>query len=382
MKNSQFKLLLIALTFVVLSVSLVNLGSATTTCAKPNCGATITIHIAFADADSATMEKWKSDIESVWGNLTYGEGNCKLEVKVDATTVTSCSNVSDKHCITVTSDYVKDKSGRKLRGFLYGIPAAGSSVKGKWSSHMNEILPGITGSVHDAAHQAGHLMGLSDDYNGASIMGKTWSDVAKPTKAQVDSIVSKNCGVVACPANCLCGNSKKDTGEQCDYSIKPSGCATGDLCVSCKCVSITPAVCGDGKVSSTEECDYFSSTSTCNNASTNNTMECSKQCKCVVKTNTTEEPENETLSIEITDPDNNDEIDAEITVKVDVTGSNIEYVKFYMNNTVEFTDETSPYRWTLDPADFDEGKWTLKAKVYDHNDSYEQDSITIYIVAP
>ncbi len=50
----------------------------------------------------------------------------------------------------------------------------------------------------------------------------------------------------------LCGNNKIDPGEQCD----PTGCASDERCVSCRCQPIPPApVCGNSIVETGEQCD-------------------------------------------------------------------------------------------------------------------------------
>ncbi len=39
----------------------------------------------------------------------------------------------------------------------------------------------------------------------------------------------------------LCGNNQSDKGEQCDWSVEPSGCPEGYICENCKCVCGTPS---------------------------------------------------------------------------------------------------------------------------------------------
>ena len=382
---SSHKLLIVAIVGIFL-ISLINTALAETTCTTTNCEIKITIKIAFSGADNATMDKWKQDIENTWNGYSYGDCKCPVKVSVETkSTQGLCEQnpVPGYHCIDVTADYAKDTAGKTYRGYVKGVSQKGSDSLGWWSSHMNEPLPGVQGTIHDAAHEAGHMLGLNDDYNasngtyGENIMGRTWGDKAKPTQTQIDNIVEKNCGNDACPKpKCCCGNGKIDTGEQCDPAAKPVGCKTGELCVSCKCYSITPAVCGNGKLEGTEECDYYATNTTCNS-----TQECNTQCKCVAK-NQSGGGSSGGFKITITDPDDGDTVDDVVYVKVNVTGneSKIEKVKFYMNSTTTYTDTEEPYKWQLDNAEFAEGWWILKAKVYDMDGNTKEDTIDIKIV--
>ncbi len=246
---------------------------------------------------------------------------------------------------------------------------------------MNEPLPGIQGPIHDAAHEAGHMMGLDDDYNatsgvyGENIMGRTWGDKAKPTQAQINQIVEKNCQADACPnPKCCCGNGKIDTGEECDHTVTPNGCEEGALCVSCKCFVIVEPKCGDGKVNGDEECDYMSSNNTCQEGE-----ECTNDCKCV------EEEQGgggDEFTITITDPEDGEIIDDVIYVKAEVEGneSEIEKVKFYVDGESVYTDEEEPWKWQLDPEEFDEGEHTIRVKAYDVDDNTVEDEIDVEIV--
>lgn len=392
MENSN-KILITGIIVLVFLVSLTSFSQAKTTCQTQDCGVIITLHIAFSGADNATIDKWKTDIEKVWNGYTYGACGCKATFKVDAISVTSCNNVSEYHCINVTKDHPKTSDNVSHRGFMSAVAQKGQSLLGWWSLDINAPYPkeqGYTeefqGDIHDAAHEAGHMLGLGDEYiqatnvsNGTyadNIMGKTWSDKAKPTQEQIDSIIAKNCGSSDCPKKCCCGNGKIDTsqGEQCDPAAKPIGCNAGELCVSCKCYSITPAVCGNGKLEGTEECDYYATNTTCNS-----TQECNTKCKCVAKINQT--GGGGEFKITITDPSDGDTIDDVVYVKVNVTGneSKIEKVKFYMNSTTTYTDTEEPYKWQLDNTEFAEGWWILKAKVYDMNGNTKEDTIDIKI---
>lgn len=380
MENSRYKFLLIVLVAIAL-VSLSSFAIAETTCTTAGCEIKITIKIAFSGADNATIGKWVNDTESTWNGYTYGDCKCPVKVSVDWKSVQGLCEQNPQpgyHCIDVTADYAKDTAGKTYRGYMKGVTAKGTDTLGWWSSHMNEALPGVQGTIHDAAHEAGHMMGLGDDYNasngtyGENIMGRTWGDKAKPTQAQINQAVEKNCGSNACPnPQCCCGNKKKDAGEECDHTVTPNGCEEGALCVSCKCFMITPPRCGDGKVNGDEECDYMSTNETCSSGE-----ECNDDCECVE-----EEGGGDEFTITITDPDDGETIDDVTSVKANVTNneSEMEKVKFYMDAETVYTDMESPWKWSLDPADFDEGEYVLKVKAYDVDGNTVEDSIDIEI---
>ncbi len=71
-----------------------------------------------------------------------------------------------------------------------------------------------------------------------------------PDFATVTTNITIN-SINAAPA-LVCGNNKLDPGEQCD----PTGCASDERCVSCRCQPIPPApVCGNSIVETGEQCD-------------------------------------------------------------------------------------------------------------------------------
>ncbi len=71
-----------------------------------------------------------------------------------------------------------------------------------------------------------------------------------PDFATVTTNITIN-SINAAPA-LVCGNNKIDPGEQCD----PTGCASDERCVSCRCQPIPPTpVCGNNIVETGEQCD-------------------------------------------------------------------------------------------------------------------------------
>ncbi|MBD3360398.1 hypothetical protein GF366_01195 [Candidatus Peregrinibacteria bacterium] len=255
------------------------------TCSRTECKITITINIAFAGATNQQMNKWVNEIKDVWNqpNQTTGKCECEVAVEVNATNPPNCQHddAKNRHCVTVTAALPVDSNGVQ-RIALQVISQNGQSTNGKWSTSTSREISGpvtVGGETYnpqqgetfkDAAHEAGHMLGLGEDYDeatgqyGNSIMGRTWGPDAKPNQAQIDQIVENNCTGEdkKCPAKCCCGNGKVDEDidpkEECDPKAEPTGCEEGAKCTDeCKCVKEEEKkpVCGDGKVEEPEECD-------------------------------------------------------------------------------------------------------------------------------
>jgi len=256
---------------------------ATTECKRVGCTITITIKIAFVGATAQQMQNWKNEIETVWNEPDTGKCECDVKFNVETKSVPSCqhADAQGQHCVEVTATLPKDSNNVERVAFMLGISQSGSSINGTWWTNTSRPIEGpfTIGNeppytpqpgenFKDAAHEAGHMMGLGDDYDpatgqyGNNIMGRTWGPNAKPTQAQIDQVVANNCkGEDAkCPAECCCGRNKKvdkdiQPPEECDPSATPPGCAEDETCTDkCKCIK-KPPVCGDGKITPPEECD-------------------------------------------------------------------------------------------------------------------------------
>jgi hypothetical protein len=250
---------------------------AKTGCKTEDCKITITIKMAFSynssEISAGTINGWMNDIEDVWngpnGYRTTGDCECEVRFKAEWKQITDPSQVNCNpgppgyHCIMVT-DYDKDpprnqtslQGAETYRGYMYGVSQGGASTNGWWSDDMNDPYPGTGADTHDAAHEAGHMMGL-DDGEGDGIMTHTSGDKAKPTQENIDDAVKNVCPAGACPDRCCCGNGQvdDDKGEQCDPFAVPISCDAGEACcpVCCSCFkpSCDP---GQGEYATQDDC--------------------------------------------------------------------------------------------------------------------------------
>jgi len=261
-------------------------------CKRDECKITITINIAFVGATNQQMQSWENEIETVWNEPNFGKCECDVDFEVNTKSVPNCNHADAQghHCIEVTVNQPTDNNGRKYVAFMWGVSQNANSINGKWWQNTSREIEGqftAGGETYtpqagehflDAAHEAGHMMGLDDDYDrnsdryGNNLMGRTWGPNAKPTQSQIDKVIEKNCtGENAkCPVECCCGRNGKvdediDPKEECDPSAIPTGCEENEICTEkCKCeAKEQKPICGDGKITSPEQCDPNSSPSGC-----------------------------------------------------------------------------------------------------------------------
>lgn len=158
---------------------------AETTCERIGCNFTITIKMVAVGGTQDLIDGWISDIESVWNgpvidngdSPSHGECECPVTVDVDfAGWVPDCSSpaAAGYHCVEVTPGYVRDTANKLYRAYMRGVSQNGSSITGWWSSEWVNAPavfgpgegqagpPALYNDVHDAAHEAGHMMGLDD----------------------------------------------------------------------------------------------------------------------------------------------------------------------------------------------------------------------------
>lgn len=376
-------------------------AGATTTCNRNGCAITITINMVAVGGVQQTVSDWIQDIEGVWNgpvsgdgdSPTVGECSCPVRIEVNfAGWVNDCNDAaaSSYHCIEITPGYARDAAGQNHRGYMKGISQNGSRTTGWWSAdHMNQPVmfgpgEGRSGTpvyhavVHDAAHEAGHLMGLADDYDrgsttyGNNIMGRTWGEDAMPTQAQIDQIVQNNCtsGDGECPDECCCGNGEieSDKGEECDPGADPAGCRDDEVCVGCECYF--SGFCGDGIISegNGEECDPGAEPSGCMTGES-----CTRDCIC--------EPHHGfSLTISVTSPPPGLLIDVATPVTVDIISSlGVARVDFLVDGITENSDSFFPYEWIFNPLDYSSGLHEITATVFDNGGHFTSDSVDVMV---
>lgn len=289
-------------------------GAGATSCSRDECEITITLKVAFAgEATEGMINKWETEIEGVWNggrdsHQTYGECKCSVTFDVITEKVATCNPPPQgSHCIHVTTKLPKDTSGNEYVAYMYGVSQRGSGVNGWWSTQTSRRIPGSNPPANyvDAAHEAGHMLGLGDDYDkstgrfGNNIMGTTSGANAKPTQEQIDKAVENNCDAedAYCPEKCCCPNGVVDSkkGEECDPKATPNGCSEDAACTEkCTCQKITPR-CGDGRVYRPqgggsadvggEECDPSAKPTGCGEDET-----CTENCTCIKKDKETPAP--------------------------------------------------------------------------------------------
>lgn len=374
-----------------LCATLPGLARGETTCERNGCIFTITIKMAAVGGTQDLIDGWVADIESVWNgpvindgdSPTHGECECPVSVEVNfGGWVPDCSNpaANGYHCVEVTPDYARDTSNKIYRAYMRGVSQNGSSISGWWSSTWVNA-PAVIGpgegrqgppvpydDLHDAAHEAGHMMGLDDvDPPEANLMGMTWGEAARPTQAQIDQIVENNCGGEECPDECCCGNGKieGDKGEECDDNADPNGCPEGEWCFNCECFSMEDP-CGNGTVDEDEECDPEADPTGCEQGET-----CNEECVC--------EP-NPPPTTEITAPENNSSV-TEPTPVTAVAASpfGIESVSFFLDGFLEEEDLEEPYEWVLDPLLYPLGPHEISVEARDTLGGIAYDQILIHV---
>jgi hypothetical protein len=251
-----------------------------------DCNIRIEINIAFSYNESEISQNqigsWVREIEETWngptGSQTYGDCGCEVKFQVNSIKVTDPNQINCNpgppgyHCIMVT-DYDKNppqnQAGNETyRAYMFGVTQSGQSTNGWWSDIVSTPHPDSpTGeNALDAAHEAGHMLGLGDDYDkgpperyGRNIMGTTQGDDAKPTQDQIDTVVEKNCGQGACPDECCCGNGEveDEKGEDCDPFALPTGCEEGKACCEICCTCHDDLHCDpqNGEFGTNEDCE-------------------------------------------------------------------------------------------------------------------------------
>jgi hypothetical protein len=257
----QMKRILIFMAMLCALLLLAAPASARTKVELKDCEIHVTIYLAFAFLDQGSQNKaddlmktWKQNIESVWNNWgnnhTFGECKCPVKFKVEMEKLDAGKNCTDApagyHCVQVT-DTPANQRGH-VADMQVCPPDDNWNCYGDWTTGASGL---------DAAHEAGHMMGLQDAYQNQpqadgsvnqvnlepqpagqpqSIMAVASGDVTA-LQSHINSIV--NAAGVKCPDRCCCGDGKidKDKGEGCDPFATPNGCKANEFCCKecCQC---------------------------------------------------------------------------------------------------------------------------------------------------
>ncbi len=194
------------LKFIILIISLVSLSnlavfgaSAQTKIEKQgSCHYNVLVKIVFNFKDQSAKEnadfllqKWLEGMNKIW-NGDYGSknfGNCFVDYKFELIKMTagnSCFDYPEYHCINVISDEFNQRGN--LADAAMVMANSQQNSWGEWTVNLSAL---------NAAHEAGHMMGLGEEYhyeinnNGRkwfndnskeegpqSIMAQTWGKVA------------------------------------------------------------------------------------------------------------------------------------------------------------------------------------------------------------
>ncbi|MCY2930916.1 MAG: hypothetical protein NTV86_15790 [Planctomycetota bacterium] len=201
-------------------------AAARTTVTVENGRMLVTLYVAFQGADKDLAARWVKEIQDVWngpkGSQTYGDcghqvvftvvskivppgekfpkGYHRIEVKPFDGTETSLPHTPDGQ---VAIAYMGKTT--------HSPSQMGVDIDGVWSTRssapVNRRNPAGE-RFKDAAHEAGHMMGLPDYYNHATkwqaknLMGRTegrWSVPTRPLVTGIVEAVTGKCYCLCCP---------------------------------------------------------------------------------------------------------------------------------------------------------------------------------------
>jgi hypothetical protein len=87
---------------------------------------------------------------------------------------------------------------------------------------------------------------------------------------------------------------------------------------------------------------------------------------------------NTTPYVDITNPEDGDTVSG--TVLVTTNTGMVDTVKFYLNNTLMYTDTSEPFQWSWDTTDYDNGDYVIRADGYQGNLLVATDKVKVTVL--
>ncbi|MHC4982713.1 MAG: PA14 domain-containing protein [Planctomycetota bacterium] len=214
MKQRFFTITLVA---AVSCFALCSVAPARTTCEVKHKSIIITMYIAFRGADESLTRRWTREILDVWnspnGCQEYGQCKCPVYFLAQTVNLEKDEAIPEGwHWVDVEGGSALTPDGHSTIAYmgktLPSPPAHGASVDGVWSTRTSALVNSNRrkgARFKDAAHEAGHMMGLPDYYNrktgwqGKNLMGHTYGPHSKVTSELVSRIVETVTGKPYCP---------------------------------------------------------------------------------------------------------------------------------------------------------------------------------------
>jgi hypothetical protein len=201
---------------------------ARTTCTATNGTIAVTMYIDFAGASNSVASAWTREILEVWNgpqkHRAYGKCGCAVVFRVVTNHVAAGSAMrAGWHQVQAIPSntvwapvlpYGPDVN-RPVVAYMgkttHSPPRGGASVDGEWSELASRPVDPARPDgerYKDAAHEAGHMLGLPEQYDRATdsaasnIMGRTSGPGAVATPDLVRAVVNGLTETSVCP---LCG---------------------------------------------------------------------------------------------------------------------------------------------------------------------------------
>jgi len=195
-----------------------------TTCEVTDGKIVVTLYIAFQACPQPLYERWVKEIRDVWngpkGHQVFGECGHEVRFVVKAQNVPKGKPLPrDWHRIYVKpyqnseASLPRTRDGRRCIAYMgkstRSPSVRGASIDGVWSTHSSAPVDPRRPRgerFKDAAHEAGHMMGLYDYYHhktkfyGRNLMGSTSGPHARVTPQLVQGAVEAVTGKSYCPA--------------------------------------------------------------------------------------------------------------------------------------------------------------------------------------